>query len=605
MKNTLYGPMSDPKRVVSNRSIHLSFVLFMVLLLWVQATRADEVLETPPLGPVRQPAEFEPMMGVLVEPLFGNEVRLPVEFIGDVAEDVKVFVSYKKDEEEMIRTRDWYSQHGVNLDNCVFCKTTGLNGQPRDGAPWFVFDGNGEAALVSYQRPHASALDRDPTYGLGQGYPVHRSGLHIWGGNYMTDGQGIAVSTDGMYQRNSDRLSEIPERMWDYLGVHTYHIIPDAYRASPGGSMEHVDCFAKLLAPDTVMALEYPPTDPDYQNLEETADYFRRQVSCYGTPYRVVRIFAPYEMPYANCLILNRKVYIPINGTEWDTAALASYEAAMPGYQVIGVPWTWRASDALHCRTMGIPDEQMLYIEHAPVLDRPSESEGFPIGARIIAYSRTGFVEGTPAVLWRALPDSNEPESETEIPAPWNIVPMIHQPELGDHQYLAHIPTQPVGTMIQYYLQAQDASGRNETHPYIGEAQAHTFTVKTLGANVSAVSAQRGGAIQIYMNAGQSYALQNYRLKCSLCLDDPSLPGSDMEHVIDVEIPAVADGILPETTVSSGFEGVLDDLGIGAAEMILSEPLNSDWSGGSLRFSLERDDPENTVVGAASVQILD
>ena len=82
-------------------------------------------------------------------------------------------------------------------------------------------------------------------------------------------------------------------------------------------------------------------------------------------------------------------------------------------------------------------------------------------------------------------------------------------------------------------LQAQDASGRIETHPYIGEAQAHTFTVTTLGANVSAVSAQRGGTIQIYMNAGQSHARQDYRLKCSLRLDDPSLPGPDGQHVIE------------------------------------------------------------------------
>jgi len=238
---------------------------------------------------------------------------------------------------------------------------------------------------------------------------------------------------------------------------------------------------------------------------------------------------------------------------------------------------------------MGIPDEHMLYIEHVPVLDRPSASEGFPVTARIVAHSRTDFEEGTPVVFWRTLADANDSQLELESPALWDTAPMTLQPESEAHQYLAHIPTQPVGTVIQYYLQARDGSGRNETHPYIGEAQAHTFTVTALGANVSAVSAQRGGAIEIYLNLGPANAQQAYRLMYSIQSSDTDSQGL----------------VLPETTVLTGFEGALDDLGIGAARMAIAGPLTSDWSGRSLRFSLELADQQNTVVGAVDIQILD
>jgi len=63
--------------------------------------------------------------------------------------------------------------------------------------------------------------------------------------------------------------------------------------------------------------------------------------------------------------------------------------------------------------------------------------------------------------------------------------------------------------------------------------------------------------------------------------------------------------VLPETTVFTGFDGTLDDFGTGAARMVLSEPLTPDGVGGALRFSLELDDPQTTVVGTVCVRILD
>ena len=56
------------------------------------------------------------------------------------------------------------------------------------------------------------------------------------------------------------------------------------------------------------------------------------------------------------CLKLNDKVLVPIMNSSWDDDAIAVYEEAMPGYEILGFTGTWQSTDALQCRVRGIPD---------------------------------------------------------------------------------------------------------------------------------------------------------------------------------------------------------------------------------------------------------
>ena len=79
-------------------------------------------------------------------------------------------------------------------------------------------------------------------------------------------------------------------------------------------------------------------------------------------PYRIIRIDCPpydgYNIAaYTNSLILNQKVFVPLFNIPGDAQALETFEAALPGYEVIGFPWgSWYYYDALHCRTRAIFD---------------------------------------------------------------------------------------------------------------------------------------------------------------------------------------------------------------------------------------------------------
>ncbi len=134
----------------------------------------------------------------------------------------------------------------------------------------------------------------------------------------------------------------------------------------------------------------------------------------------------------------------------------------MPGYEVLGFAGSWESTDALHCRAIGIPDRDMLYIDHIPSSYYLPSDNGFYIEAEVIPYSSTNLLPSSPKIVWK---------NSTGI---WNNVIMTN---IEDDIYTGYIPSHPCGQTIYYYINAQDASGRNENHPYIGASDPHKFTV--------------------------------------------------------------------------------------------------------------------------------
>jgi len=279
------------------------------------------------------------------------------------------------------------------------------------------------------------------------------------GGNYMTDGQGISVSTDLVWSENSGKThEEINEILEDYCGIHTYHVVPDAL----GDYIKHIDCWAKFLAPDIIMIIKTSKSHSNYDEIEDAVEYFENQTSCYGTPYKIKRVYTHLSEPYINCLILNDKVLVPISGSQWDDEAIDSYEYALPGYTVLGFSGSWQSTDALHCRTKGIVDRNMLYIEHIPLSGNQYDEEGFyNVTAKIFPYSGEDLVTTSTGIYWKIEGGS------------WYFEEMD---SLGNNEYYSLIPQQENGTVVYYYLEAEDESGRIENHPYIGELMAHSFT---------------------------------------------------------------------------------------------------------------------------------
>ncbi|MEA3476158.1 MAG: agmatine deiminase family protein [Candidatus Cloacimonadota bacterium] len=411
----------------------------------------------PPSSPIRQPAEFEPMEGVLIRYPFG----IFTSIIAEMAEDVIVYCVVTSSQQSSAYTV--MSNAGVNMDNVQFINCQTDSYWIRDYGPWFIFNGENESGIVDFiynrPRPYDNAVPGH--VGSYLGINVYNMNLVHTGGNYMTDGQGIAISTDLVWQENPSMTHvEIDSIMNEYLGINTYHVVPDPNNTY----INHIDCWAKYLAPDEIMIREVPQSHPQYDEIESAVDYFESQLSCYGTPYNIVRVYTPSNQPYTNSLILNNKVFVPITGSSWDDEAIASYQTAMPGYEVLGFTGNWVSTDALHCRTMGVTDRGMLYIKHTPIEDTVYTVNDYFVQANIIPYSGESVTEDSTLVYWKT---SDEDE--------FNAIQMDH----AGNRYFAFIPSQPDGTTIQYYIHSADSSGRSENHPYIGAPDAHSFYVQS------------------------------------------------------------------------------------------------------------------------------
>jgi len=410
----------------------------------------------PPPVPVRNIAEFEQMEGVLIAYPLG----IPLSLVAEMSEDVMV-TTIVDDASEENYVRNLYSPAGVNMSNCNFLLAPHDSYWTRDYGPWFVTDGNRGISIMNftYNRPRRNDNNIPVEMANFLGVSLYEMDLVHTGGNYMTDAWGISVSTDLVWEENNEYTpQEIDQIVYQYLGVHTYHVTNDPL----GEYIKHVDCWGKYLDVDKILISRVPSSDPQYSEYEAIVDYFADQISGYGNNYQVYRVDSPNHQPYTNSLILNKRVFVPIMGSPDDAGAVLDYETAMPGYEVIGISGDWLSTDAVHCRVMGIADRGMLYIKHSPLLGEKPQEPQYEIAAEIIPYSGMPLIGDSVKIYYQV--DGGALYS----------VNMSHA--TGD-TYTGSIPGQTPGSEIAYYLHAADTSGRTSEHPLIGAPDPHLFTV--------------------------------------------------------------------------------------------------------------------------------
>jgi agmatine/peptidylarginine deiminase len=418
-------------------------------------TIESQFLNAPP-EPIRQPAEFEPMEGVLIRYPFG----ISYQIIAEMSEDVEV-ITIVSSQSQANYVESLYEANGVDTDNTSYLIALSDSHWTRDYGPWFIFSGNNELEVIdfTYNRPRPNDNNIPSAFANDQDLTYYKMPLTHAGGNYMTDGQGISVSTSLVWSENTGYShQEIDEIVEEYLGVTKYHVVQDAL----GEYIKHIDCWAKLLAPDKIMIIKVSSSHSNYDEIEEAVRYFENQTSCYGTPFKVERVYTHLQEPYINCLILNTKVLIPTTGSMWDDDAIQAYENAMPGYEVLGFSGSWYNTDALHCRTKGIPDRFMLYIEHTPLFGFQNGDDGIEIQAKIVPHSEENLIINSTCVYWR------------ENKGNWDSVQMT---SIEENYYQAIIYPKENGAIVDYYIHAEDNSNRSENHPYIGAPGAHSFIV--------------------------------------------------------------------------------------------------------------------------------
>ena len=446
-----------------------------------------------PAAPVTAIAEFQPMGGVMVAYPLG----IPVNLVSELSfiTKVKVLV-YPASDSNTVKT--YFASSGVNMDNVSFWVVNHDSYWTRDYGPWFIIDGNDRVGVVDFTynrptRPNDDAALVQIT-NLLQMERYEMPMVHT-GGNYMVDGYGTAASTTLLLEENPNQTAASLQTMANqYLGVNNYMLLDDPL----GDYIEHIDCWGKFLDVDKVLIAKVPASDPRYSDYEAVANTFANALTPWGNHYQVFRINAPGRnktTPFTNSLILNDHVFVPVAGTQYDNAAIAVYQQAMPGYTIVPIMQSsytpWQNTDALHCRTHELADPEMLYIKHYPLLGEYDLPTITPIYAEIKALGGQSLVCDSLLVHYSV------------NGGPWQTTRL----ELvgGGDAFEASLSGLQPNDEVDYYLSALDQSGRREYHPYIGIADPHHFKVLTVGVEDIATS----NTIAVYPNPCSRYFVVN------------------------------------------------------------------------------------------------
>ncbi len=424
----------------------------------------------PPPGLVRSIAEFEPNQGVIIRAgTYYGQIYFGItyHFIATMSEHVIVYVICKDSEEEDLVTTAFLNAD-VNINNVEFVYAPSDGFWTRDYSPWFIEYDDKSVGIVNfpYNRPRP-ADDSIPGV-MGEYFDMEVFGMPLihTGGNYMTDGMGVAASCDLVYEENSDlSAQEIAELAENFLGINNYYLVNDPLDSY----IQHIDCWGKFLAPDKILITEVPYDDPRYDDFEAMADFWANQISSYGNKYKVYRTYSPNGQPFSNSLILNNRVYVPIISDEapqYNEDALLVYQEAMPGYEIIGVEehsyFSWQSSDALHCRTSQVTDFEMLRIVHYPFLDSINFEDSYMFEAEVYSLSSTQNMEEEVYLYYQI----NGSEFQ-----------QVEMNNISETNYAVEILEFTNEDSVCYYIQATNNNNKTEKHPYIGEYSPHCFII--------------------------------------------------------------------------------------------------------------------------------
>ena len=424
---------------------------------------------------MRMPAEFEPASMVKM----CYPINMPLSVYKSIAETNKILLLVNPDNSNKSRITKARSElvgGGVNVDNVTFIDMpidSDYAYWVRDFSPFYVFK---EKQLTitdfTYNRPRYEQNAVPSALAEYFDIPYNKMYLTHTGGNLMQDGRGTAFSDDLVIQENSYNRSKVMTQMKRYTGTDNYVITIDPQ----GDYIAHIDCWGKIVAPDKIIIARLPETNSRYQYYEQVANQLANTKCVYGYNYRIYRVDEKGDnviAPYTNSLIANNHVYLPLGSDATDNQnAIKVYQEALPGYEVIGLKGfsandaygrQFLNTDALHCRTHEVPDQNMVFIDSREVYHGEVDlKEHYVIKTNVVSYANEELDNVT---IHYSINDSQYIEkSMNQYLETTNYTFVFEGLESGDE--------------VKYYIDAKDAKDNYNVDPTCGALDPHHFIIK-------------------------------------------------------------------------------------------------------------------------------
>lgn len=207
--------------------------------------------------------------------------------------------------------------------------------------------------------------------GLFRNADHRRVDFALEGGGIETDGAGTLLSTwHCLHVRHPDKSrTDIENMLKEHLRQHRVLWLEHGYLEGDDTDA-HIDTLARFASEDAIVYQSCEdPEDSHYDELQAMAEELRQLRTMSGTPCPYALHALPWPKPildegrrlaasYANFLIINGAVLMPVYDDAADAKALTVMQKAFPGHDIIGIPCRdliWQ-NGSLHCCTMQLPE---------------------------------------------------------------------------------------------------------------------------------------------------------------------------------------------------------------------------------------------------------
>ncbi|MDD5274144.1 MAG: agmatine deiminase family protein, partial [Methylovulum sp.] len=236
----------------------------------------------------------------------------------------------------------------------------------------FIFNGWGE----KYPHGYDNALNHTLlNYPLFQAAPHQDVGFILEGGSVESDGLGTLMTTRQclLNPNRNQGLSQadIEQQLQQHFGVGRVLWL-DQPNLSGDDTDAHIDTLARFCTADTIAYTSCDDeTDPHYPSLQNMAGQLQALRTATGEPYQLIALPMPkpiydeegQQLPanYANFLIINQAVMVPVYDDPNDAIALQRLAACFPEHTLIPTPCRPLVHQygSLHCMTMQFPEQAL------------------------------------------------------------------------------------------------------------------------------------------------------------------------------------------------------------------------------------------------------
>lgn len=315
---------------------------------------------------------------------FGENLAAVEACFGEIAKAIsdheKLLVSCH-DGTHLVGARKQLESAGVNMRQVHFTIAPSDDIWVRDHGPLTVVCASGPQLLDfrfngwggKYDSTNDDALTetlfKESAFGET---PLERVELVLEGGAIEVDGSGSLMATRRavLSASRNPGLSqqEIEKRLAEHLGIMQFLWLDHGGLAGDDTD-GHIDTLARFCSRDTIAYVKcLDHNDKHYEELKNMEKELKAFRTITGEPFNLIALPLPAakynadgkRLPatYANFLIINEAVLVPIYRDEFDADAITMLSIAFPDHKIIAIDCLPLITQygSLHCATMQLPE---------------------------------------------------------------------------------------------------------------------------------------------------------------------------------------------------------------------------------------------------------